>query len=71
MQLIVCQKPWAFYTYDEGFGYICNKDKIVFDVNFNRLIYNNLTDKFKTDSLLLEGKVLLQKLLDQYMSYSN
>lgn len=64
-------KPWAFYTYDEGFGYICNKDKIVFDVKLNRLIYNNLTDKFKTDSLLLEGKVLLQKLLDQYMSYSN
>lgn len=64
-------KSWAFYTYDEGFGYINNNDKIVFDIKLNRLIYNNQTDKLKTDSLTLDGKVLLQKLLDQYMSYSN
>lgn len=63
------QNPWAFYTYDEGFGYLKNKDKIVFDIKLNKLIVKT-DNKIIDDSLTTEGKALLQKLLDDYISLS-
>ncbi len=63
------QSPWAFYTFDEGFGYLKNKDKIVFDIKLNKLIIST-NNKVLDDSLSKEGKALLQKLLDDYISLS-
>ena len=63
---------WAFYTFDEGFGFIKDSNEIVYDVKLNKLLTHsknlNIT---KSDSLLIEGKVLLQKLLDDYISLSS
>lgn len=61
--------PWAFYTFDEGFGYLKNNDKIVYDVKLNKLIVST-NNKTRDDSLMLEGKALLQQLLDDYISLS-
>ena len=60
---------WAFYTFDEGLGFIKNNDKIVYDIKLNRLIYktNNTTDSLATQ----EGKALLQKLMNDYINLSN
>jgi len=61
--------PWAFYTFDEGFGFLKNKDKIVYDIKLNKLILST-NNKILDDSLSIEGKALLQKLLDDYISLS-
>ncbi len=63
------QTPWAFYTFDEGFGFLKNKDKIVYDFKLNKLIVKT-DNKSLNDSLTKEGKALLQKLLDDYISLS-
>jgi phosphoglycerol transferase MdoB-like AlkP superfamily enzyme len=63
------QTPWAFYTFDEGFGFLKNKDKIVYDIKLNKLIVKT-ESKTINDSLTKEGKTLLQKLLDDYISLS-
>ena len=61
--------PWAFYTFDEGFGYLKNKEKIVFDASLNKLLVK--TDNILlNDSLEKEGKALLQKLLNDYIELS-
>ncbi len=59
---------WAFYTFDEGFGFLQNNDKIVFDAKLNKLSVKN-NNKID-DTLNLRGKVLLQKLLDDYIELS-
>jgi len=62
---------WAFYTFDEGFGFIKNRDQIVFDLNQNKMIYANQFNTKVNDELCTDGKGLLQKLLDEYIFYDN
>jgi len=63
------KNPWAFYTFDEGFGFLKNNDKIIYDIKQNKLLVNTNTDSLNT-YLTREGKVLLQKLLDDYIELS-
>lgn len=63
------KNPWAFYTFDEGFGFLLNNDRIVFDAKLNKLLVNT-KNQHLDDNLCLKGKVLLQKLLNDYINLS-
>ncbi len=64
------EKGWAFYTFDEGFGFLSNQNKIVYDHKMNKLINNNLN--LSSDSIdTQKGKALLQKLMNDYIDLSN
>jgi len=68
------QNPWAFYTFDEGFGFLHQQSKIIFDHKLNKLIINNKDKTMNSDSdslSILEGKALLQKLMNDYINLSN
>ncbi len=67
------EKNWTFYTFNEGFGYLNNRHKIVFDHNLNKLIYKNTkeTDIISDSLPTKEGKALLQKLMNDYINLSN
>lgn len=63
------KNQWAFYTFDEGFGFIQNNDKIIFDAKLNKLILSS-NNKNIDETLSISGKALLQKLLDDYIELS-
>ncbi|MCX6230066.1 MAG: LTA synthase family protein [Bacteroidetes bacterium] len=66
------EKGWAFYTYNEGFGFLKDKSRIVFDHKLNKIIpYISKKEIYNSDSLSLkEGKALMQKLLNEYIKLS-
>jgi phosphoglycerol transferase MdoB-like AlkP superfamily enzyme len=67
------EKGWAFYTFDEGFGFLNTNSKIVFDHKLNRLIKLHPMDKSNTadSTSLKKGKALMQKLLNEYIKLSD
>ncbi|NVN96333.1 MAG: sulfatase-like hydrolase/transferase [Bacteroidetes bacterium] len=67
------ENGWAFYTFDEGFGFLNDKSKIIFDHKLNKVIYNDKKNNdIISDSLAIkEGKALMQKLMNDYMNLSN
>lgn len=59
----------AFYTFDEGFGWINENQIIVFDHKFNQVVLktnNNIKDK-ENEEYLNQGKAYLQVLFQQYI----
>ncbi|MDL2315193.1 sulfatase-like hydrolase/transferase [Bacteroidales bacterium OttesenSCG-928-C19] len=62
------QVPFAFYTFDEGFGLINNEQTIIYDCRLEDVIYVKDTALFKQDSSILQqGKALLQKEMDDFI----
>ena len=62
------QLPFAFYTFDEGFGIIKEDQTIIYDCRLDDVIFVRDTSLLKTDSLILQqGKALLQKEMSDYI----
>lgn len=62
-------KPFAFYNWDHGFGFITPEHTIGFDAVSNQIIYNAPSTKGKADSALIAGKSFMQEVYQQYMEY--
>lgn len=58
-------KPWAFFVFNDGFGYIKPKKQILFDNKGKVLIQNQELLKSKE---LIEGKALQQKTFQDFLA---
>ncbi|MFH1321271.1 MAG: LTA synthase family protein [Bacteroidota bacterium] len=67
-------KPaFAFYAFDEGFGWINERQTLVFDHKLNKVVIkknNNIAGK-DNDTYLKQGKAYLQILLQEYIDFNN
>lgn len=57
-------KPWAFYAFNDGFGYITNKNKLMFD-NVGQIVINN--PKQQKSKELEAGKALQQRSFQDFL----
>jgi phosphoglycerol transferase MdoB-like AlkP superfamily enzyme len=57
-------KPWAFFTFNNGFGYITNKDQILFD-NVGQIVINK--PKMGKSKDLEAGKALQQQSFQDFL----
>lgn len=64
------RKPFAFYTFDDGFAWLTAKDTLIFDNRAKRLMYpsEEITGAH-SDSVLTTGKAYMQKLYDTFLKY--
>ena len=63
----VKRKPFAFYTFENGFGFIDENSSVAFDDNAKKIVFQ---DKTTMDSTaLVTGKAYLQMVFSQYLSY--
>lgn len=59
---------FAFYTYDNGFGFITSEQSIVFDADMNEVVYKkNNADTAVDARVLKEGKAYLQQMFEEYI----
>jgi phosphoglycerol transferase MdoB-like AlkP superfamily enzyme len=66
------EPEFAFYSFDDGFGWINEKQQLIFDNRTNQVIVKNdsLTSS-ENEIYLRQGKAYLQLLMDEYVSFSN
>lgn len=57
-------KPWAFFTFNNGFGYINNKNRVLFD-NVGQIVINN--PKLQKSRELEAGKALQQRSFQDFL----
>jgi phosphoglycerol transferase MdoB-like AlkP superfamily enzyme len=65
-------KPYAFYSFDEGFGWITDRQQLAYDQKLKKIILVK-NDSISTDEnnrYLDEGKSYLQLLIDEYMQFN-
>jgi hypothetical protein len=62
-------KPFAFYNWDHGFGFITPENAIGFDAVSNQVIHNATPGNDKADSAVVAGKSFMQEVYQQYMEY--
>jgi phosphoglycerol transferase MdoB-like AlkP superfamily enzyme len=62
---------FAFFDWDNGFGYMLPQQAVSYDNSGERMIYvrNKNTDKSTTDKTLLYGKAFMQQIFTEYLSY--
>ena len=60
---------FAYYSYENGFGWITNKGEVVYDVNSKSHARARPKSKTGTDSLTREGKAYLQVMFNNYLNY--
>lgn len=64
------RRAFAFYTFDDGFGWVSEKDTLIFDNRAKRLMYpSEAIDGRRSDSLLNTGKAYMQKMYDAFLKY--
>ncbi|HTN07007.1 LTA synthase family protein [Agriterribacter sp.] len=65
------RKPFAFYTFDDGFAWLTAKDTLIFDNRAKRLLIpvHKSADAAMNDSLLTDGKAYMQVLYDTFLNY--
>ncbi len=63
---------FAFYTFDNGFGIISDKQTIIFDHNQKKVIFrkNNSTSVIDNE-LTDQGKAYLQVMMQEYIDFNN
>jgi phosphoglycerol transferase MdoB-like AlkP superfamily enzyme len=62
-------KEFAFYDFNDGFGWVTPQGPLVFDNVSHQLIWNQLVPGNRQDSLLIPGKAYMQQLMTIYSSY--
>jgi len=64
-------KGFAFFDWDNGFGYMLPQQAVSFDNSGQRMIYvrNKNAGKSITDSTLLYGKAFMQEIFTEYLRY--
>lgn len=61
-------KPFAYFSWDNGMGFINNKQCVTFDNVGKMPVYNSLpNDKAQTSSTIEKGKSYLQKVYQQFI----
>lgn len=62
---------FAFFDWDNGFGFMMPKQAVSYDNSGRRVIYisNKNTDQKTTDETLQYGKAFLQQVFTEYMAY--
>ena len=64
------RKPFAFYTFDDGFAWLTAKDTLIFDNRAKRLMYpSEEITSLQSDSILTTGKAYMQVLYDAFLKY--
>ncbi|NVO03724.1 MAG: LTA synthase family protein, partial [Bacteroidetes bacterium] len=61
---------FAFYTYDNGFGYISEEQIVVFDCDLNKVLFSK--NKLSTDKekeFIEKGKAYLETYMQEYYSF--
>lgn len=61
-------KPFAFYSYDNGFGWVNPAQTIVQD-NINKQIIFNSQPNLNSEENLRKGQSYMQKVFEQYLAY--
>lgn len=62
-------KEFAFYDFNDGFGWVSPQGPLVFDNINHNLIWNKTIPGTRQDSLLIQGKAYMQQLMSVYSSY--
>ncbi|MFC2107100.1 LTA synthase family protein [Bacteroidota bacterium] len=64
---------FAYYTFNEGFGYITSQQTLVWDQNLQQIIITKNPDLslFENEKLLKEGQAILQVLMEQYVGVNH
>jgi len=60
--------PYAFYTFDNGFGYIENESYVVYNHDMNEVIMKSTSDNNIAKALENRGKSILEKMYMEYLS---
>jgi phosphoglycerol transferase MdoB-like AlkP superfamily enzyme len=62
---------FAFFDWDNGFGFMLPRQSVSYDNSGRRVIYisNKNTDQKTTDKTLLYGKAFLQQVFTEYMAF--
>ncbi|WP_316836652.1 LTA synthase family protein [Pedobacter nutrimenti] len=61
-------KPFAFFSWDNGLGFINPKQSVTFDNTGKRVLYNDLKhQEEQTQETLKQGKTYLQKVYQQFI----
>ncbi len=64
------RKPFAFYTFDNGFGWVTNTDAFAYDERAKQIIYDSKKSLSDADSVSLQtGKAYLQSMIGDYLKY--
>lgn len=62
-------KPFAFFSWDNGMGFIDNRQCVTFDNVGKRILYNSRPeDKANTEQLLKKGKSFLQQVYTTFLA---
>jgi phosphoglycerol transferase MdoB-like AlkP superfamily enzyme len=62
-------KEFAFYTFDEGFGWIRPEGRLVWHVRENRYEFERYANLSQKPRLFLEGKAYLQRISEDFWRY--
>ncbi len=64
--------PYAFYSFDEGFGWITEQQQLAYDHKLKKIISvkNESVSADENNKYLEEGKSYLQLLIDEYMQFN-
>ena len=64
-------QEFAFFDWDNGFGYLTPQQAVSYDSSGERMIYtrNKQADKSVTDKTLLYGKAFMQEIFTEYLGY--
>jgi len=63
-------KPFAFFSWDNGMGFINNKQCVTFDNVGKTVLYNsNTKDTVLTDEILINAKSYLQNVYQQFIEF--
>jgi phosphoglycerol transferase MdoB-like AlkP superfamily enzyme len=66
------ESSFAFYSFDDGFGWINERQQLIFDNRTNKVILKNDSLSAEENELYLrQGKAYLQLLMDEYVSFTN
>jgi phosphoglycerol transferase MdoB-like AlkP superfamily enzyme len=63
------RKPFAFYTFDNGFGWVTNTDSLAYDERAKQIIYASQNLQKNGNEALLNGQAYLQCMTDEYLKY--
>lgn len=63
------RKEFAFYTFDDGFGWVSPTDTISFDNRAKRILTEGTRLVSNNDSVLTTGKAYMQMLYEAYLKY--
>ena len=60
-------KQFAFYSFDDGFGWVDDSGDVIYDNKMQKVLGNSLP---ASSGEVKSGKAYLQLLMDEYISFS-